>query len=105
MKTYSLIDVNPEQGDVTFETGLSYRMAKESISHYEDRYGVTPEIVVEQGIERVTKDELLEALKALLPYAENEAAGLADIDEPELADMAWGVIDIAKSAIQKATTK
>lgn len=47
--------------------------------------------------------ELLKALNAILPYAENEAAGLADIDESKLANKAWKEIDKAKDAIKKAT--
>jgi hypothetical protein len=45
--------------------------------------------------------KLEEALKSVLPYAENEAAGLADVDEPEFADQAWDIIENAKRLLEK----
>lgn len=43
--------------------------------------------------------EFKTALQDVIPYAQQEAASLADVDEPELADKAWDVIDKANKLL------
>lgn len=43
--------------------------------------------------------ELEEIIRKLLPYARNEAAGLADVDEDKHANKAWRIIRKAEKLI------
>ena len=43
--TYSVIDKDDQRGDITLLTGVDLPIAQGDISHFEDRYGVTPKII------------------------------------------------------------
>jgi hypothetical protein len=54
-----------------------------------------------------TADELLAALRALLPYAENEAHALQELRDSEVAEAeaeaAWQAVEHALEIIERAT--
>lgn len=54
------------------------------------------------NLSREAQEEILDVLSALIPIAENEAAGLADVDETERADEAYDFVDRARKLLDDA---